>query len=324
MPVAIVTGFDEGTQMAEGGVRPRLASPLEATLLLTGTKRKDMMQQTFSRIAGYKKSMLAAASLLTAIAGAHLQAAVPLVTSYQGRVSVAGTSFTGNGQFKFALIAKPGGASLWSNDGTSVAGSEPTAAVPLSVSDGLFSVLLGDATLPNMQALPPNLFAANSDVCLRVWFDDGVNGSSQLAPDTRLASARYALAADVPAGSIAAEHLADATINPGKLAVVNQPVSGMGLGTTIPRGNLHIHNPAPPPPSSSARAAGPKDRLSSNCRRILAWAVKDRRSSSTTRLSPNIGWSSTAVATSASVRQPPTRGSKWSGRTPSGPSVSSR
>ncbi len=60
-----------------------------------------------------------------AIAIAQLHAAVPLMTSYQGRVKVAGANFSGTGQFKFALIAKPGGASLWSNDGTSVGGSEP-------------------------------------------------------------------------------------------------------------------------------------------------------------------------------------------------------
>ncbi|HKX62533.1 MAG TPA: galactose oxidase, partial [Verrucomicrobiae bacterium] len=50
---------------------------------------------------------------------AQLGAAVPLMTSYQGRVQVGGANFTGNGQFKFVLVARPGGASLWSNDGTS-------------------------------------------------------------------------------------------------------------------------------------------------------------------------------------------------------------
>jgi hypothetical protein len=38
-------------------------------------------------------------------------------------------------------------ATYWSNDGTSVAGSEPSAAVSVPVSSGLFTVALGDTTL---------------------------------------------------------------------------------------------------------------------------------------------------------------------------------
>src|SRR6266850_1000440 len=41
----------------------------------------------------------------------------------------------------------------WSNDGTSVAGSEPSAVVSLSVANGLFMVVLGDTTLGNMTAI---------------------------------------------------------------------------------------------------------------------------------------------------------------------------
>ena len=157
---------------------------------------------------------------------AQLGAAVPLMTSYQGRVQVGGANFTGNGQFKFVLVARPGGASLWSNDGTSANGSEPAAAVTLPVSDGLFTVLLGDSALPNMQPLTANIFAANSDVALRIWFNDGVNGSIQLAPDTRLASVPYAMAANIADGSITGAQLAPATIEPGKLFSANLPQAG--------------------------------------------------------------------------------------------------
>src|SRR5262245_50331672 len=157
---------------------------------------------------------------------AQLKAAVPLMTGYQGRLNVAGVNFTGNGQFKFALIAKPSGASLWSNDGTSANGSEPAAAVTLPVSDGLFSVLLGDSTLPNMQPLTAPIFTANADVVLRVWFSDGINGSVLLAPDTRLASVPYAIAATVPSGSITGDHLAPGAIDPSKLASAGAPQAG--------------------------------------------------------------------------------------------------
>ncbi len=53
---------------------------------------------------------------------------------------------------------------FWSNDGTSVAGSEPSAAVGVGVSGGLFTVGLGDTTLPGMSSpLPASLFASQSD-----------------------------------------------------------------------------------------------------------------------------------------------------------------
>ena len=154
------------------------------------------------------------ASLILCAAAPLLPAAVPATTSYQGRVAVSGAPFTGSGLFRFALINKADGSSLWSNDATSAAGSEPTDAVTLVVTDGLFTVLIGDTTLVNMGALPADLFALNSDVCLRVWFDDGVNGSFQLTPDTRLASVPYALAADIRPGSVTADQLNSGGIPP--------------------------------------------------------------------------------------------------------------
>ena len=65
--------------------------------------------------------------------------------NYQGRVAVGdpAVNFNGTGAFKFALVNGDGSASYWSNDGTSTEGSEPTAAVSLPVTKGLYSVLLG-------------------------------------------------------------------------------------------------------------------------------------------------------------------------------------
>jgi hypothetical protein len=180
-------------------------------------------------ISTMKKPYFSLVGAVIALTIAQLNAAVPLMTSYQGRVQVGGANFTGNGQFKFVLIARPSGASLWSNDGTSANGSEPAAAVTLAVSEGLFTVLLGDSTLPNMQALTANIFTANSDVALRIWFNDGVNGSIQLAPDTRLGSVPYAISANIPDASITGAHLAPSTIDPGKLFSANLPQAGYVL-----------------------------------------------------------------------------------------------
>ena len=78
----------------------------------------------------------------------------------------------------------------WSNDNTSNLGSQPAAAVALTVTNGLYSVLLGDTSITNMAAIPASV-GANADVRLRVWFNDGVNGFQQLSPDQRLAPSGY-------------------------------------------------------------------------------------------------------------------------------------
>ena len=118
-------------------------------------------------------------------AATALHAQVPQLINYQGRVAVNGVNFDGSGQFKFAIVNAGGTTTYWSNDGTSTAGSEPAAAVTLFVSNGNYSVLLGDTTLPNMTAIPAGVFN-NSDVLLRVWFNDGANGSQLLTPDQSL------------------------------------------------------------------------------------------------------------------------------------------
>jgi len=121
-----------------------------------------------------------------------LRAQVPQVINYQGRVVVGGTNFNGTGQFEFALVSASGTTSYWSNDGTSVSGSEPATAVSLPVNGGLYSLGLGDTTLSHMTTIPYGVFN-NSTVLLRVWFNDGVHGWQQLAPDQRLAAVGYAM-----------------------------------------------------------------------------------------------------------------------------------
>ena len=120
------------------------------------------------------------------------RAQVPQLINFQGRVVVGSVNFTGNGQFKFALVNTDGSNTYWSNDGTSTAGSQPTASVILSVNQGLYSLLLGDSSLTNMSAVPASVFS-NTDVRLRVWFNDGTHGFQLLTPDQRIASVGYAV-----------------------------------------------------------------------------------------------------------------------------------
>ncbi|MFH0795002.1 MAG: hypothetical protein V2A74_13325, partial [bacterium] len=132
------------------------------------------------------------------LVGLEAQAIVPLEINHQGVVSVNGTPFTGTGEFRFALINSRPGFS-WTNDGSGLDGGTtptlPTAPVSLPVSNGFYSVRLGDKSLPNMVEIPSDVFTTGT-VKLRVWFDDGVNGNQQLSPDYPLASAPYAFSAE--------------------------------------------------------------------------------------------------------------------------------
>lgn len=161
--------------------------------------------------------------------------AVPLIISYQGRVAVGSTNFNGPAAFKFALIDASGTTTYWSNNGTSVAGSEPSAAVTLTVTNGLYSVLLGDATLTNMTAIPSSVFS-NDFVRLRVWFNDGINGSQLLAPDQRIAAVGYAMmAASVPSGAITSTMIANGAVGSTQLAtnaVQSSNIAAGAVGST--------------------------------------------------------------------------------------------
>lgn len=147
-----------------------------------------------------------------------LHAQVPRLINYQGRVAVDAVNFDGPGLFKFALVDGAGTTTLWSSDGTSIAGSQPTGAVSLTVSKGLYSVLLGDTALANMTTIPASVFN-NADVRLRVWFNDGIKGSQLLTPDQRIAAVGYAMVADnVPDGAITAAKIANRAVGQTQLA----------------------------------------------------------------------------------------------------------
>jgi hypothetical protein len=193
--------------------------------------------------------------LSSGFAASLASAQVPPMVNYQGRVAVGGTNFHGSGQFKFALVNGTGATTFWSNNGSSVAGSEPGAAVALSVANGLYSVQLGDATLPNMTAIPGTVFA-NPDVRLRVWFNDGVSGSQLLTPDQRITSVGYAMmAGNVPDGAISAAKLAPGLLNPTNLPANSvssaQIADLLTLGETNVNGRLDVYRTAAGTPGVS-------------------------------------------------------------------------
>ena len=186
-------------------------------------------------------SLLRKLTLAFALAAASAFGQAPGIISHQGKITVGGNSFTGTGQFKFALLHTNGGAITdWSNDGTSTTGSEPTAAVSLAVSRGIFSVNLGDTTLANMTTIPASVFA-NSAAYLRVWFNDGTNGSVRISPDRRVTSVGYALYANTAAsadtvaaanitGTISPSNIASGTISAAMLATGSVTTASLAEG----------------------------------------------------------------------------------------------
>ncbi len=145
-----------------------------------------------------KNVFLLALGLLAFLAG-PLRAQVPNLVNYQGRISVGSANFTGTGQFRFALVSGDGTTAYWSNDGslnaapgTLTTSVQPGHAVALTVTNGLYSVLLGDTTVSSFMTTIPTSVWTNNDVRLRVWFDNGtMNGIQRLTPDQRLAPTGY-------------------------------------------------------------------------------------------------------------------------------------
>lgn len=184
--------------------------------------------------------------LLSSAAGRAQQ--VPALLHYQGVVSVDGQPFTGLGQFKFALISPDGTTTLWSNDGTGVAGAEPVAAVVREVNNGFYSLALGDVAIANMRPVPAAIFVSRPDLHLRLWFNDGVKGFQRLLPDRALGAVGYAMVAEKSAGLTAGAmiepaNIAAGAIDVGHLAAAGAPFPGQVLGFN--GAGLTWINPAP-------------------------------------------------------------------------------
>ncbi|MBL9157919.1 MAG: tail fiber domain-containing protein [Verrucomicrobiales bacterium] len=156
----------------------------------------------------------------------------PGIINHQGRIAISGVNHSGPGYFKFALVDATGATTYWSNDGTSVAGSEPAAAVETPVASGHYSIPLGDTSYhSNMKgAIPKTVFTENSDVRLAIWFGHTPSSFQKLSPNRRIASAAYALSAGsgvAASGSIGSEQIADGSVSASDLA--NGAVGAMQL-----------------------------------------------------------------------------------------------
>jgi hypothetical protein len=180
------------------------------------------------------------------ITGGGGSGAQAVATVSAGKVTAIQVTQAGSGYTTVPTVTvappPPAYVTFWSHDGTSADGAAPHSAVSLAVSGGLFSLALGDASLG---MIPLGLEAfERSPIFLRVWFDDGINGFAQLAPDQPIAAAPYALrarmAAAVAEGAVGPEQIA------GNLGVWLSGAGGIsaggpvGIGTGSPMGALQV------------------------------------------------------------------------------------
>jgi hypothetical protein len=118
--------------------------------------------------------------------------------NYQGQIGKKAASgamepYGGVHHFKFAIVDSANN-TLWANDGT--LSGEPTASIPLTVTTGSFSLMLGDTALSGMtQPISDSVFS-QSDTFLRIWFSENATGLFEaLEPNQRIGSTPYALRA---------------------------------------------------------------------------------------------------------------------------------
>jgi hypothetical protein len=119
---------------------------------------------------------------------------LPTMVNYQGTLREDGGLYEGTGYFKFAIMDNASGngtTNYWAHDGT--ASGEPTTYVTLTVTNGLFNVMLGDTSIMSMTEVISESVFAETNTYLRVWFSDSPSGFQALEPNQQFASVAYAL-----------------------------------------------------------------------------------------------------------------------------------
>jgi len=114
---------------------------------------------------------------------------------------VTGINITSGGYYSyeaFVSVAPPPenniNFTIWNSDGTT--GSQPMFAVNAGVTNGLFTVQVGNSALPNMTAIPEAIFL-QTNLLLQIWFNDGVHGWAALNPAQPLTASPYATFANL-------------------------------------------------------------------------------------------------------------------------------
>ena len=154
--------------------------------------------------------------------------AQPTSVSYQGQLDKDGVPHEGQADLKFVIVDNT--ASLWSNDGTSQGGEEPTGFVTLDVTGGLFHVLLGGE---GMEPLTADLLGGAVDPQLRIWVRAPAGtGEFENLSDQKIASVPFSLRTE--AGGAGGECLWETNGTD-----VYRMTGNVGIGTSSPMSVLH-------------------------------------------------------------------------------------
>ncbi|TSA28505.1 hypothetical protein D4R71_00670 [bacterium] len=102
--------------------------------------------------------ILLCAIVLLFIAG-NINAQIPGILNFQAKITDnAGNPLSGVNSFNFAIINQSGTTTWWSANNISI-----------DVDDGLYSIKLGDITIPGMTPIPSSVFDDNDETFLRIW-----------------------------------------------------------------------------------------------------------------------------------------------------------
>lgn len=138
------------------------------------------------------KSIFAAILISITCLGVRVDAQVPHLLNYQGRLAENGVPFDGTAEITFSFYdASSGGTAIWSETHN------------IEVQNGIFNVLLGSG-----EEIPDNLFLENNELYLGI----SVNDNNEFEPRSRVSSVAYASrsnsAATVDNGAITSQKLA--------------------------------------------------------------------------------------------------------------------
>jgi hypothetical protein len=216
----------------------------------------------------------------------------PAVTFSGGEPDATGTAVINNGVVTaititsggyypaevFVSIAAPPANytnfTIWNNDGTS--GSEPVSAVSVGVTNGLFTVQVGNPALPNMTAIPESIFL-QTNLLLQLWFNDGVQGWAALNPAQALTAAPYATFANT-AGSLTGTLPTSQLTGSVPTSQLSGPVPATSLTGSVPAASLTSV------PATSLTGAVPASTLTSVPAGNLTGTVADARLSANVAL----------------------------------------
>lgn len=194
--------------LAEGELGKKLFKEGDKNMKMNVKVRKWESEKPANRQTGKLIALAAVCVLMLVSAAICVQAGVPQLINYQGRLTDAsGVPLTGPYSITFSIYDAPsGGTALWTETQTEV-----------SVTNGLFNVLLGSVT-----EIPTTIFEEKDR-----YLGIKVGTDSEMIPRRRMVSVGYAFNADRVKGSEATDNVFSSSGN-------------VGIGTTSPVEKLEV------------------------------------------------------------------------------------